>query len=245
MNKPRWADPASRRTVWIGFDPREATAFAVARYSLEQRTGGPIKARGLVLDHLRAMGIYTRPHSVKDCRGWCPISQAPISTEFANSRFLVPHLAESGWAVFMDCDMLVRTDIKKLFDQCDNSKAIMCVKHHFDPPEGIKMDGQLQTRYFRKNWSSVMAFNCDHPANKALTLEAVNTWAGRDLHAFKWLDDDLIGELDQSWNFLVGHTEPEIEPDIVHFTEGGPWFAEYQNVPYADEWRAEMLRWAV
>jgi len=244
-NSPNWTNPRRKQTVWMGFDPREATAFAVARFSLHRRTKAPIKVNGLVLDDLRARGLYTRPTSIKEGRLWDDISQAPMSTEFACSRFLVPHLAESGWALFMDCDMLVRTDIEKLFAQCDRSKAVMCVKHHYEPAEGIKMDSQVQTRYLRKNWSSMLAFNCDHPANRALTLEVVNTWPGRDLHAFKWLPDDLIGELDASWNFLVGHTDMEIEPDICHFTEGGPWFEQYQSVEYADEWRAELHRWAL
>jgi len=244
-NSPAWSNPSRKMTVWMGFDPREATAFAVARFSLHRRTKAPIKVHGLVLDDLRARGLYTRPTSVKDGRLWDDISQAPMSTEFACSRFLVPYLAQSGWALFMDCDMLVRTDIEKLFRQCDRSKAVMCVKHNYEPPENVKMDGQAQTRYARKNWSSVVAFQCDHPANKALTPEVVNTWPGRDLHAFKWLSDDLIGELDQSWNWLCGHTDAEIEPDICHFTEGGPWFDEYRDVPYSDEWRAELHRWAL
>ncbi|WP_290497646.1 hypothetical protein [Hyphomonas sp. UBA4494] len=167
-----------------------------------------------------------------------------MSTEFACSRFLVPHLAMTGWALFMDADMLARTNVERLFEQCRDSKAVMVVKHRHEPVEGVKMDGQLQTVYARKNWSSVMAFNVDHPANRSLTVEMVNTVPGRDLHRFCWLEDKHIGELDASWNYLVGHTDPEIEPDIVHFTDGVPSMPGYENSEYADEWRAELEAWA-
>jgi len=172
------------------------------------------------------------------------ISDAPCATEFSNSRFLVPHLAGSGWALFMDCDMLVRGNIRELFDLCDPEKAVMVVKHNHQPPEGVKMDGQMQTRYARKNWSSVIAFNCDHPANKALALEMVNVLPGRDLHRFCWLEDDLIGELPVEWNWLAGHSDPAVDPKIVHHTEGSPCLPGYEDAPFADEWRAELARWA-
>lgn len=231
-------------SVFIGFDPREAGAFAVAKYSLQRRIIMPIPVRGLVLSDLRTKGLYNRPTSIRDGRLWDDISGAPMATEFAVSRFLIPEIARGGWALFMDCDMLVRGNVEKLFAACDPDKAVMVVKHHYDPPAGVKMDGQEQTRYARKNWSSVMALNCSHPANRALTVDYVNSVPGRDLHRFAWLDDDLIGDLDPAWNYLVGHSDPNIEPSIVHFTEGGPWFPGYEDVEYADEWRYEMARWA-
>ena len=104
------------------------------------------------------------------------------------------------------------------------------------------LDGQAQTQYERKNWSSVMVFNVDHPANAQLTPAMVNALPGRDLHRFCWLEDDQIGELAPEWNFLVGHTDPSVEPKIVHFTEGGPWMSGYENVAYADEWRRQLWR---
>ncbi|WP_037431555.1 hypothetical protein [Sinorhizobium fredii] len=233
------------KSVWIGFDPRETDAFVVTRTSLIRRLTLPIPVRGLVLSALRQRGLYTRPTSRRDGRLWDDISEAPMATEFAVSRFLVPLLAgHLGWALFMDCDMLVRTNVDRLFRLCDPSKAVMVVKHDHQPTGDTKMDGQVQTRYARKNWSSVMAFNCGHPANKALTVEMVNSLPGRDLHRFCWLKDEEIGELDQSWNYLVGHSNPEIEPDIVHFTDGVPSMAGYEDAEYADEWREVLTRWA-
>lgn len=231
-------------SVWIGYDPREAAAFAVARSSIKRHATIPVPVHGLVLNDLREKGLYTRPHERRGCQLWDVISDAPCATEFSNSRFLVPHLAGSGWALFMDCDMLVRGNIRELFDLCDPEKAVMVVKHNHQPPEGVKMDGQMQTRYARKNWSSVIAFNCDHPANKALTLEMVNELPGRDLHRFCWLEDDLIGELPVEWNWLAGHSDPAVDPKIVHHTEGSPCLPGYEDAPFADEWRAELARWA-
>lgn len=231
--------------VYIGYDAREAIAYDVCRASIRERLSRNIPVEPIVLDDMRRWPgrRYWRPTSQREGNLWDDISDAPMSTEFAISRFLVPNLSRyDGWAVFMDCDMLVRTDIARLFDQADEQYAVMCVKHVHEPPEGVKMDGQAQTRYARKNWSSVMLFNCAHPSNKALNLQYINAVPGRDLHRFAWLPDDQIGELDPSWNWLVGHSDPSIDPNIVHFTEGGPWFEGYENVAYADEWTAERER---
>lgn len=233
-----------RLSIWVGFDPREADAFAVARHSINKRLIAPVPVRGLVLSELREAGLYRRPTSRRDGRLWDEISEAPMATEFACSRFLVPHLAGSGWALFMDSDMLVRRNLDRLIDLADPSKAVMVVKHNHQPPEGVKMDGQAQTRYARKNWSSVMFFNVDHPANRALTVDLVNSVPGRDLHRFCWLDDKDIGELSPEWNWLVGHSDPAIDPAIVHFTDGTPSMAGYENCDYSDEWREEFAAWA-
>lgn len=232
------------QSIWIGYDPREAEAFSVCRDSLRRHMTQPIPIYGMVLSTVKRLQLYTRPTEIRDWKLWDVISEAPMSTEFAISRFLTPIRAKTGWALFMDSDMLVRSNVSRLFDNLDPSKALYCVKHHYNPPEGVKMDGQTQTRYARKNWSSFMVFNCEHPSNRHLTLDLVNTVPGRDLHRFCWLKDEEIGELDPSWNFLVGHTDPSIDPKVVHFTEGLPNMAGYDKVPYADEWFAVRDRWA-
>lgn len=233
-------------SIWIGFDPREAAAFAVARATAGRMTAQPIPIRGIVPDEMRARGLYSRPTSRRDGRLWDDISDAPMATEFAISRFLTPHLAGAGLALFMDCDMLVRGSLVPLFDhaKAHPEYAVFCVKHDFAPPEGVKMDGQLQTLYARKNWSSVMLFNCDHPSNRKLTVELVNTVPGRDLHRFCWLEDDEIGALPAQWNYLVGHTAIDEEPKIVHFTDGIPTMPGYEQAAFADEWRAALHAWA-
>lgn len=251
MNRGARIDLGKPLSVWVGFDPREAAAFAVARESIRQFTRLPLKIHGIVLSDLRKKGLYTRKMETRPGPDghdvlWDVISEAPCATEFAISRFLTPHLAGNGMALFMDCDMLVRKDLMNLFRQSEyHDYAVMCVKHAHNPSSSVKMDGQVQTAYSRKNWSSVVLFNCDHPSNKKLTIEMINTIPGRDLHRFCWLEDHEIGELDQAWNFLVGHTSPEIQPNIVHFTDGIPTMRGYENTPYADEWRAMLERWAV
>ena len=248
-------------SVWIGFDPREANAFAVLRHSIMRRANTHVPIRGLVLDTLKDQGLYRRPTTRVGHQLWDNISDAPMSTEFSISRFLVPYLVRRSlkttlvkphdrWAVFMDCDMLVTQPIERLFELADPRYAVQVVKHHHVPADSHKMDGQAQTQYRRKNWSSVMLFNVDHPANSALTVDLVNTATGRDLHQFCWLRDDEIGELPLTWNYLVGHNTSDELPDTkmppanIHFTEGIPTMAGYEDCEFSDLWRHEQERWA-
>jgi hypothetical protein len=195
------------------------------------------------LDTLRRGGLYNRPTDNFEGQLWDVLSDAPMSTEFAISRFLTPILARQGWALFTDCDMLVRKDIEGLLNLADDKYAVMCVKHRHHVPEGsLKQFGNLQVNYSCKNWSSVMLFNCDHPANQALTVEMINTLPGRDLHRFCWLEDDYIGALPPEWNWLVGISPPIDDPAIVHFTEGTPDIVGYENTAFAEEWRTELER---
>lgn len=239
----------TKRSIFIGWDPREAAAFAVCRHSIKRHLSQDIPVHGLVLDDLKAKGLYQRPMEWRKSAldkpiMWDVISDAPMSTEHANARFLVKHLAQEGWALFCDGDVLWRHDPVELFNSLDPKYAVYCVKHRHEPPPGIKMDGQEQTRYARKNWTSVLAINCDHVANRSLTLDVVNKAPGRDLHRLFWIADCDIGELDPSWNYLVGHTDPSIEPKAVHFTDGVPDMAGYESVEYADVWREELNAWA-
>ena len=232
--------------IYIGYDPRDFAGYAVAHYSFRKYTR-TIPIRGLILEELRKQGLYYRPTEVRTTtKGgkqlWDCISDAPMSTEFAITRFLVPHLAKTGWALFVDGDVMAIDNVTRIFDFCDPSKAIMCVQHSHKPEKESKMDGQVQTQYPRKNWSSVVLYNCDHPANKRLTVDMVNSLPGRDLHQFCWLKDNEIGELPQQFNYLVGYTHLNSgkTPTIVHFTSGLPDLIEYEQQEYADEWRAML-----
>lgn len=244
-----------KRSIWVGFDKRHAVASAVCRHSILRRLTQQIPVRGVVLDDLRAAGVYTRPTEIRPAADglhselFDVISEHSMSTEFAISRFLTPWLAGSGWAVFMDCDEMARVNLVRLFEILDPRFAVMCVKHQHKPETNVKMDGQTQTVYPRKNWSSVMAFNCDHPANAALTVKLINQVPGRDLHGFCWLKDEHIGELSPKWNYLVGHTQlyeahDEHTPAIVHWTDGYPLLKGYEQAEYADEFHAELTAWA-
>lgn len=235
-------------SIWIGWDPREAAAFAVARASVRRQGLAHWPVNGLVLSKLREQGLYTRPTEIRQGFDrpvmWDVISDAPMSTEHANARFLVPHLSKDGWALFMDGDMMVVDNLAPLFASLDRKYAVYCVKHKHTPDNKQKMDGQVQTQYSRKNWSSFMIFNCNHVSNKALTPDLVNTLPGRDLHRFCWLEDHEIGELDAGWNFLVGHTDWVERPRTIHWTDGVPDMKGYEDAPFADLWKIARDDWA-
>jgi lipopolysaccharide biosynthesis glycosyltransferase len=162
------------------------------------------------------------------------------STDFSFSRFLVPFLCDyEGWAIFIDGDMLVLDDIAELWALRDHNFAVQVVKHHHVPEEHTKFLNAVQTRYEKKNWSSVMLFN--NARCRALTPEYVNTATGLELHQFKWLDnDELIGALPKQWNLLVDFDEHIKQPSLVHYTSGGPYFNDYRDCGYAEEWFTEQ-----
>lgn len=210
--------------IYIGWDSREDIAYTVAKHSMEMMSRD-VNVKPLKLHELRDDGIYTR--SV-DKLG---------STEFTFTRFLVPYLNDyKGWALFTDCDVLALDDMNKLFELADDKYALMCVKHDYTPSETMKMDGQQQTIYPRKNWSSVVLWNCAHPSNSVVTPELVNTESGMYMHRFMWLKDEEIGEIPYQWNYLVGWYQSK-DPKLVHYTEGGPWFEEYRSCEYSKEWK--------
>ena len=216
--------------VFVGYDTREDIAYQVCKHSIETKSK-LADVRPLKQQELRDAGWYTRP------------IDKLASTEFTFTRFLIPELTNfKGWSVFMDCDMILTTDIKELFDQADPKYAVMCVQHDYTPKEGFKMDGQKQTIYPRKNWSSVMLFNCGHPSNAALTMDLVNDPEinGAYLHRFNWLKDEEIGELDHTWNYLVGVYNDIDIPKLIHYTEGGPWFENYRDCEFNELWKQEL-----
>lgn len=205
--------------IFIGYEPREHKAYQLAHASILATTSEPVLITPLVLEHLP---FLTRPIERRGNQMWCPISDAPMSTEFANSRFAIPMLQKSGWALFIDCDFVAVGDVSELFELADDRYAIMVVKHAQEATEATKMDNQIQTNYGRKNWSSCALWNLNHPANKRLTVEMLNTLPGRDLHRFCWLEDHEIGELPKAWNTLVGINSKEQTADarFLHFTLG-------------------------
>jgi hypothetical protein len=217
--------------IFIGFDPRETVAFHVLAHSIVSQASRPVAITPVKLDYL--LPEFSRPRD--------PLQ----STDFSFSRFLTPWLSGfQGWSLFMDCDMLVRTDIATLFERCDEDYAVMCVQHVHVPRETTKFLGSTQTRYEKKNWSSVMLFN--NARCTVLTPEYVSRASGLELHQFKWLGDDTkIGALSKRWNHLVDVDPYDADAANVHFTIGGPYFAEYENCDYAAEWfamRDDMLR---
>lgn len=218
--------------VFIGYDSREDIAYQVARHSLLRNTASAVSVHPIRQPAVRELGLYTRP------------VDATATTEFSLTRFLTPYLAAQteGWALFTDCDFLFTADISGVLAGLDPAKAVYVVQHEYEPAHDIKMDGKKQTRYPRKNWSSFILFNCGHRDVQALTPEVVNSASPAFLHRFEWIaNQDDIGALELDWNFLEGeYAKPERTPRVIHYTNGGPWFAEWQNVDFADLWLAEQ-----
>jgi len=220
----------NKPTFFIGYDSKEDIAYRVCKQSLLKKSSIEINVIALKLYELITKKIYKRNVD--------PLA----STEFTYSRFLVPSLMNyNGWAVFCDCDFLFFHDVAELFKGLSNDKAVYCVKHDYTPKERHKMDGQQQTVYPRKNWSSFIVFNCAHPSNRKLSIDLVNNESGSYLHQFQWLQDNEIGSLDERWNWLEGWTSHynNQNPYAVHFTRGGPWFDEWKDVEFALEWYKE------
>lgn len=232
--------------IFGGWEPKQQIGCMVAIASLEERRSIDVSYRLLNERALRAEGLYGRPHEVRNGQLWDVISRAPMSTSFACSRFLVPFMAKTQWALWCDfSDMIFLADPAELLALAKPQYAVMVVKHDHEPSEQSKMDGQKQTVYSRKNWSSLILWNWPHPANGRLTKEMVNTLPGRDLHRFCWLEDHEIGELPAEWNWLVGvdpasEVDLGIKPKILHYTLGLPTMAGYENGPWADVWKREL-----
>lgn len=224
--------------IFIGYDHAEAEAYRVAVSSIRRHASRPVDITPLNAERLSAAGVLDR---VMDNRGglFDLRSGAPCATEFAISRFVTPILAQSGLALFVDCDVVALGDVYELEQLADRRFAVQVVKHNHVPTTKTKMSGAHQTRYPRKNWSSVMLFNCEHPANRRLSLHDVNTRPGRDLHAFYWLNDDEIGELPPRWNWLVGEQTRPANTRLAHFTLGGPWLPNWKPAEHDDLWQAE------
>ena len=230
-------------SIWIGWEPREAQAFMVARWTAQRRMTSPCIIRGLVLDDLVERGLYRRPMRTDKPGYYDLISAAPMATQFAISRFFVPMLTaelrgngKKGWAMFMDCDMVNTADIAELWAMRDDAFSVMCVKHDYQPTDEVKFLGNVQTRYEKKNWSSVMLFN--NARCRALTPDVVAKESGLYLHQFKWLEGDhLIGGLPVTWNYLVGEMTMPGVPKLIHYTLGGPYFESYRDCEHADVWR--------
>ena len=231
--------------IFVGFDDqREPEAYDVCRASLLRHASAPLHIVKLDQAALRRSGWYRREWRHVEGQRVDLGDLKPFSTDFAFTRFLVPALSlYQGWALFCDGDFLFTQDVARLFALADDRYAVMCVKHDHDPAETSKMGGIVQSRYHRKNWSSLVLWQCGHPSNAVLTGYMVNNFAGQWLHAFNWLNDDEIGGLPLEWNWLSGvsHALPSV-PAGIHFTLGVPTLPGCADAPYADLWRAERAR---
>jgi len=215
--------------IFVGYDTREDIAYQVCKHSIESLCP-TAEVIPLKQNELRSDKLYWRGEDKL------------ASTEFTFTRFLIPHLMNyNGWALFIDSDIVFTENVKNLFDLADDKYAVMCAQHDYTPKPGTKMDGQVQTQYPRKNWSSVVLWNCGHPSNQAVTIDSVNNpnYDGKYFHRFSWLKDEEVGQISHEWNWLVDwYQEPEDgTPRALHYTEGGPWFENYRHCDYGDVWK--------
>jgi len=208
--------------VFIGYDNKERVAYNVLSHSIIQNSTKPVAITPIALNNIKDDFVRERNNL--------------SSTEFSFSRFIIPHLMNyRGWALFMDCDMLMFEDIAELWRLRDDKYAVQVCKHDYTPKSETKFLGHTQTAYPKKNWSSFMLMNCAKCS--ALTPDYVNSATGLELHQFKWLEsDDLIGSLPLEWNWLVGEYEYKDDVKNVHFTEGGPYFEQYKGCDYTIDW---------
>lgn len=208
--------------VFIGYDEGEKVAYHVLCESIRKLSTKPVSFTPLSLNTIK--DSFTREKVSNQ------------TTDFAFSRYIIPYLCDyKGWSLFMDCDMLFLEDIAKLWNLRDDQYAIMCCKHDYNPNQNLKFRGAKNEPFEKKNWSSFMLMNNEKCT--ALTPEFVNTASGLTLHQFKWLEDDkLIGDLPLEWNWLVSEYPKIQKPYNLHYTLGGPYFKDYENCDYNEEW---------
>lgn len=228
--------------VFVGYDPIDDKAFKVCEHSLRKHASIPVDIIPVWDRPLRQREIYWREYEVRSSavsangQMYDRLDTKPFSTAFSFARFAVPIMADytDDLVLFCDPDMLWRGDIADLLDDTYVGKSLWCVQHDHDPTEDeLKMYGCIQTRYFRKNWSSFMLMR----PSKCRTMNTykLNHWTGGDLHALKWLKDEDIGALDEKWNWLEGWSISE-NPKVIHYTRGTPDMDGHEDVPFAREW---------
>jgi len=214
-------------TIVVGFDQRESVAYHTFSQSIIEKSSLPVAFIPLAINTLKG---YKETHTDK-------------SNDFIYSRFLTPHLNDfKGWAIFADGDMICQADIKELWDLKDDSKALLVVKHDYQTKANQKYLGNINENYPRKNWSSVILWNCAHPKHKVLTPDFIATQTGKYLHRFSWLDDNDIGELPPEWNWLAIEYPENKKAKLIHYTLGTPCFKNYQNTEMSDIWHETQQR---
>ena len=213
--------------IVVGFDQREAIAYHTFTQSIIEKSSVPVRFIPLAVNTLKN---YKETHNDR-------------SNDFIYSRFLTPYLNNyEGWAIFADGDMICQADIKELWDLRDPNKAILVVKHEYQTKQKEKYLGNINENYPRKNWSSLILWNCDHPKHKILTPDFIASQTGKYLHRFSWLDDDDIGELPKEWNWLAIEYPINRSAKLIHYTLGTPCFIDYRDSDMSTQWLETQQR---
>ena len=207
--------------IVVGFDQRESVAYHTFTQSIIEKSSLPVSFIPLAINTLKG---YQETHQDK-------------SNDFVYSRFLTPYLHNfEGWAIFADGDMVCQSDIKELWDLRDETKALQVVMHDYKTKFNQKYLGNTNENYPRKNWSSLILWNCSHPKHKVLTPDFISNQTGKYLHRFSWLDDEDIGKLPIDWNWLAIEYPNNPKAKIIHYTLGTPCFKDYRNSEMAVTW---------
>jgi lipopolysaccharide biosynthesis glycosyltransferase len=218
---------SNKINIVIGFDQRESIAYHTFSQSIIEKSSLPLNILPLAINTLKG---YKESHTDK-------------SNDFIYSRFLTPYLFDfSGWAIFADGDMICQADISELWNLRDESKAVQVVKHDYKTKANKKYLGNINEDYPRKNWSSVILWNCSHPKHKILQPDFICNQTGKYLHRFSWLSDSDIGELPIEWNWLAIEYPANSQAKIIHYTLGTPCFKDYQNTDLSDIWHEKYLK---
>jgi lipopolysaccharide biosynthesis glycosyltransferase len=213
--------------IVVGFDQRESVAYHTFTQSIIEKSSLPVSLIPLAINTLND---YQETHQDK-------------SNDFVYSRFLTPYLHNfKGWAIFTDGDMICQADIKELWDLRDESKALLVVKHDYETKAHQKYLGNINENYPRKNWSSVILWNCAHPKHSVLTPDFIAIQTGKFLHRFAWLEDSDIGELPSEWNWLAIEYPENRNAKLIHYTLGTPCFKDYRNTEMSDIWHETQKR---
>lgn len=208
-------------TLVVGFDQREAISYHTFCQSVLEKSSIAVRFIPLAENTLR---FYQERHE-------------NISNRFVFSRFLTPYLTDyKGMAVFADGDMVCQTDIAELAALFDPLKAVQLVKHDYQTKATKKYLNNINVNYPRKNWSSLVMFNCAHPSNRVLTPAYIEEKNGAHLHRFGWLQDEEIGALPMEWNWLATEYQDNQDAKIIHYTLGTPCFQDYRDAAMADDW---------
>lgn len=211
--------------IFIGYDTQETVAYHVCSNSIIRTANYPISIIPL---SLQLLNNYKETHT-------------DGSNRFVYTRFLVPELmGYNSWAIYVDGDMIIQSAIDELWKLRDESKAVMVVKHNYQTRMPEKYLGRKNEDYPRKNWSSVILWNCAHPANQQVNAKFVQNNSGSYLHRFSWLTDNEIGELPIEWNWLADEYGPNPAAKLIHYTLGTPCFEQCQNTPMSQEWHSEL-----
>jgi len=214
-------------TIVVGFDQRESVAYHTFTQSILEKSSLPVSFIPLAINTLKD---YEEKHIDK-------------SNDFIYSRFLTPYLNNfQGWAIFADGDMICQADIKDLWDLRDESKALLVVKHNYQTKSHHKYLGNINENYPRKNWSSLILWNCGHSKHQILTPDFIANQTGKFLHRFSWLDDTDIGELSPEWNWLAIEYPENKNAKLIHYTLGTPCFKDYRNSEMSEIWHVTQKR---